>query len=184
MALPIETERLLVRRMLESDYLDLHEYLSDPETYLFEPGEPIDLDAARALAKERAKGEDFLAVVLKENGKMVGHLYFKREEPLEFATWELGFIFNKAYRRRGYASEAARSRVELAFCASSEGGDGAHRVVAYCDPRNPASWRLLERIGMRKEATRRKNAFFRRDADGLPLWHDSYQYGMLAEDLG
>jgi [ribosomal protein S5]-alanine N-acetyltransferase len=179
MPLRIETLRLIVRGMLESDYLDLHEYLSDPETYAFEPGEPIGIEAARTLAKERSKAEDFLAVVLKETGKMVGHLSFMRAEPREFSTWELGYIFNKAYRRKGYASEAARAAVERAFREA-----GAHRVVAYCDPRNPASWRLLERIGMRREAHSKLNAFQRRNADGRPLWHDSYQYAMLAEDLG
>lgn len=177
-ALAIETPRLLVRGMRETDWLDLHEYLSDPGTYEFEPGEPIGPEEARELAHERAKGEDFLAVVLKESGKMIGHLYFKRVEPLELSTWELGYIFNKAYRRRGYASEAARALVEAAFAEL-----GAHRIKAGCDPRNPASWRLLERIGMRREASRRSNAFHRRDAEGGPLWHDSYEYGMLREDL-
>jgi [ribosomal protein S5]-alanine N-acetyltransferase len=175
----IETERLLVRAMRSSDFKDLYEYLSDPETYVFEPGEPIDLETAKRLCVERSEGDDFLAVGLKESGKMIGHLYFKQEGPLEFDEWELGYIFNKAYRRQGYASEAARAVVERAL------SDGvAHRVVAYCDPQNPASWRLLERIGMRREAHRRENAFFRRDAAGRPIWHDSYQYAMLAGDLG
>jgi [ribosomal protein S5]-alanine N-acetyltransferase len=174
----IETERLLVRNMRDSDFRDLHEYLSGAETYIFEPGEPIDLETAKKLCIERAQSDDFLAVELKDGGKMIGHLYFKREEPLEFAEWELGYIFNRLFRRRGYASEASRAIVERALA------DGvAHRIVAYCDPRNPASWRLLERIGMRREAHRLESAFFRRDAAGRPIWHDSYQYAMLARDL-
>lgn len=179
----VETERLLVRRMRESDCRDLHEYLLDPETYVSEPGEPIGLDTARALARKRSEGADFLAVVLRGGEKMIGHLYFKQVEPLIYATWELGYIFNQAFRRRGYASEASRAIVEQALRRVPPAFGAAHRVRACCDPRNVASWRVLEKIGMRREAHHKSNAFHRRGADGSPIWHDSYEYAMLAEDL-
>ena len=56
---------------------------------------------------------------------------------------------------------------------------GAHRIYAECDPRNEASWRLLERAGMNREAHFRQNLFFRRAADGSPVWKDTYVYAML-----
>ena len=53
-------------------------------------------------------------------------------------------------------------------------GKGFHRVYAECDPRNERSWKLLEKAGMRREAHFRQNIYFRRDANGDPVWKDTY----------
>jgi [ribosomal protein S5]-alanine N-acetyltransferase len=173
----MESARLIVRRFSEGDWRDLHEYLSMPETYRFEPGSPLGEEGSRTLAAERARGEDFYAVQLKEGGKMIGHVYLGAEGPAEYKAHELGFIFNPKFQRRGYCTEASALVLERAF-----GELGAHRVAAYCDPRNPASWRVLEKLGMRLEGVFRQKAFFRRGPDGMPLWHDCRAYAMLAED--
>ncbi len=55
----------------------------------------------------------------------------------------------------------------------------AHRVMARCDVRNPASWRLLERLGFRREGHLLANASFHDDADGHPVWKDTYLYALL-----
>ena len=52
----IETQRLVVRPFRPDDWQDLHAYLSLPEIYEFEPGEPVDAEQARALADERSQG--------------------------------------------------------------------------------------------------------------------------------
>ena len=57
---------------------------------------------------------------------------------------------------------------------------GMHRVVACCNPENTASWKLLEKIGFRREGLLRQNIFFRRSAAGEPLWIDTYVYAWLA----
>jgi [ribosomal protein S5]-alanine N-acetyltransferase len=175
----LETDRLFLRLFRPDDWRDLHEYLSVASVYRWEPGAPITVEEAADLARERAAGTDFIAVTLKASGKMVGHLYFSRIPPAERLTWELGYIFNPTHQGKGYASEAARALVEHAF-----GELGAHRVMARCNPGNTASWRLLERVGFRREGEFLQCAFFRRDADGSPLWTDAYEYAMLREDLG
>lgn len=174
----IETARLLIRKFHESDAADLYEYLSLPETYEFEPGSPISLDEARIMSATRATGDAYYAVEFKEDRKLVGHLYFAQSEPKEFRTWELGYIFNPHYQRRGFASESARALVEYGFTHL-----GVHRVEAHCNPLNIASWRVMEKIGMRREALLLQHAFFHRNSDGSPIWIDSYGYGMLKEDL-
>ena len=58
----------------------------------------------------------------------------------------------------------------------------AHRVIAMCNPLNEPSWRLLERLGMRREGHLRRNIFFKRDEGGCPLWQDTYLYGILASE--
>ena len=174
----ITTQRLLIRPFLEQDCDSLYEYLSDPGIYEFEPGEPISLEQARAVTLERSRGTIFWAVVLQETQKMVGHLYFMQTEPPEFLTWELGYIFNPRFQNNGYASEAAAALIHYGFEHL-----GIHRVMAHCNPNNIASWRVLEKIGMRREGYFRKNVFFNLAEDGSPLWVDTFEYAILNEDI-
>lgn len=174
----IVTPRLLIRPFMEEDAEQLHEYLCNPAIYRYEPGEPVSLEQARAIARERSQGRDFWAVGLVSTHCLAGHLYFKQIEPLELLTWELGYIFNPAYQRQGYATESAAALVHYGFEHW-----GMHRVVAHCNPDNIASWRVLEKIGMTREGHLRQNIFFRRDANDSPLWTDSFEYGLLHEDL-
>ena len=60
----------------------------------------------------------------------------------------VGYALSRAYWGRGLATEAAAALVELAA-----GLDGVQRVWAYCDVDNPASARVLEKVGMVREAT-------------------------------
>lgn len=174
----LETERTLIRNFNETDWKDLYEYLSLPETYIYEPGSPVDEAEAESMCRERSESLQFMAVELKNENKMIGHLYFNRSDPEEFMTWELGYIFNPVYQNRGYCTEASRRIIDYAFREL-----GAHRINAYCNPLNEASWKVLEKCGMIREGYFRKKAFFRKDSEGRPLWHDCYAYGILAEDF-
>lgn len=174
----ITTSRLLIRQFQEQDYISLFEYLSNPIIYRFEPGEPISLEKARVLTLERVPKTEFWAVVLKDAQKLVGHLYFKQIDPKAFLTWELGYIFNPAFQGKGYATEAAYALIRYGF-----ENLGIHRVIAHCNPENVASWRVLEKIGMKREGQFRKNVFFHTAPDGSPLWIDTYAYAILKEDI-
>ena len=170
----IKTSRLIVRKFEITDAPDLYEYLSDPATYIFEPGQPISLDEAKELARERSQGDNFWAVLLKEEKKLIGHLYLGNVEPRDQLTWELGYIFNRKYQGKGYASEAAAALVEHAFSHLP-----VHRIMARCNPQNIASWRLLERIGFTREGYFREHSFMHRDESGKPMWTDAYEYSRL-----
>lgn len=172
----IETRRLTLRRFAAGDWPDLYEYLSQPETVRYEPYDPFDETQARAEAARRAGDEAFWAVCLRETGKVIGNVYLARGE---FETWELGYVFNGRFRGRGYATEAARALVSAAFAQ-----EGAHRVIAMCNPENTASWRLMERLGMRREAHEIRNIWFRRDEAGNPVRQDTYLYAVLCEEWG
>ena len=174
----LETNRLIIRKFNVDDACDLYEYLSLPETYIFEPGEPVDQKQALAMCKERAAGNNFYAVELISEKKMIGHLYFQQAQPAEFFTWELGYIFNPKYQGKGYCTESAQKIIAYAFTALN-----AHKITAFCNPKNIASWRVLEKCGMMREGHFKEKAFFRRNADGKPLWHDCYAYGLLQEDF-
>lgn len=174
---PIRTERLIVRPFRAADAADLYAYLSNPQTYIYEPGEPITMSLAGVVAADMATSPDFWAVEVAAIGKQIGQLYLKQIEPLELLTCELGYIFNPAYQRQGYAAEAAAALVAHAFTVRR-----MHRIYAHCNPENIASWKLLERIGFRREGLLRQNIFFRRNASGAPLWTDTFVYARLAEE--
>jgi RimJ/RimL family protein N-acetyltransferase len=172
----IKTERLLIRKFKKNDYNDLFDYLSDKETYKFEPGEPITMEMAKIFCNERTKDYKFLAIQF-EN-KIIGHIYFNQIEPQELKTWEIGYIFNKKYQGKGYASESLKAIIEYGF-----NNMDIHKIVAHCNPMNISSWKLLERVKMKREGKLRKNIYFNKDDNGNPIWLDTYEYGLLKIDL-
>ncbi|UCD09928.1 MAG: GNAT family N-acetyltransferase [Dehalococcoidales bacterium] len=175
----LETDRLIVRPFRESDYKDLYEYLSLEETYQYEPGEPVSLEEAREYALKRSNSVNWWAVTLKDDikDKLIGHISLFQTDMEIFKTWEIGYIFNPDYHNQGYATEACQAVINYAFTQLN-----AHRIVANCSPANRASWRVLEKCGLTREATRRKNAFFRTDDNGDPIWFDSFEYAILDTD--
>ncbi len=170
----IETERLIIRRFKENDGTDLYEYLSDPAVVFFEPYDVFNMEQAKQEAIRRAGMECFFAVCLKSNQKLIGNIYLQKGD---FDTWELGYVFNTSYQGQGYATESAKVLVTRAFQEW-----GARRVVSMCNPFNESSWRLLERLGMRREGTLLKNIYFKYDEEGKPIWLDTFEYGILKEE--
>jgi len=90
---------------------------------------------------------------------------------IDEATVEFGITLAPARQGRGFATEAVRALLALAFERM-----GKHRAIASVDPRNLACVRMLERIGMRKEAHFRECL---RWGDG---WADDAIYAMLARE--
>lgn len=174
----LNTKRLRIRYFTKNDYHDLFEYLSDENTYKYEPGKPINIDESKKLCAERAKNKIFWAVVLKSENKLIGHIYLNITEPKELGTYELGYIFNQKYHGKGYATEAIKKLIDHKFTELK-----IHRIIAHCNPKNKPSWKLLERLGFHREGKLRKNIFFNKDENGNPLWLDTYEYGLLKEDL-
>lgn len=171
----MKTNRLTIRRFKAEDANDLHEYLSDIEVVRYEPYEPLSLTECIHEAEAREMNECFYAVI--HNNKMIGNLYVNQVEPQKIHTYEIGYVFNRKYHGKGFASEAVECLLEDLFIDKK-----AHRVIAHCNADNMPSWKLLERVGMRREATRVKNMFFRRDTSNNPIWFDSYQYALLNEE--
>jgi len=140
----------------------------------FEPYEVFTEKASRKEAARRSGDPSFWAVCLRENEKLIGNVYLGQQD---FGTWELGYVFNKDYHGKGYATEAACALLDDIFA-----NQAARRAVAMCNPLNTPSWRLLERLGMRREGHFIKNIYFKRDAQGNPIWCDTYAYGILKEE--
>jgi [ribosomal protein S5]-alanine N-acetyltransferase len=172
----IETQRLTIRRFAPGDWNDLYEYLSDPVVVFYEPYGVFTEDECRREAAGRSKNSAFWAVCLKSSQKVIGNIYLSKQE---YDTWELGYVFNAAYQGNGYATESARAVVSHAITSC-----GARRIVAMCNPENEKSWRLLERLKMRREGHLKQNIYFKTDHGHHPLWQDTYEYGILSDEWG
>ena len=85
---------------------------------------------------------------------------------------ELGWVLDPAHTGHGYATEAIRAVIDVCF-----GPLGLRRVHAGCFADNEPSWRLMERLGMRREEFSRKTALHRSGE-----WLDGMNYGLLAEE--
>lgn len=166
----LTTPRLHLRRFKTSDGPDLFEYLSDETVVKFEPYKPFSKEEADKEAARRAENPDFLAVCLKD-GKLIGNIYFSKGG---FDTWTIGYVFSRAFWGQGYASESVKAVIRHIFTKLE-----AHRIIAFCNPENTASWRLLERAGMKREGFLKKNVYFWKDDQGQPIWQDTYEYGVL-----
>jgi RimJ/RimL family protein N-acetyltransferase len=170
----IVTDRLIIRKFEQNDWQDLYEYLSDKEVVKFEPYDIYSEEQAKEEAIERSKSESFYAVCLKENEKVIGNLYLDKGD---FDTWELGYVFNRKYQGQGYATESAKALLDYAFAYL-----GARRIVAMCNPKNSPSWKLLERLHMRREGLLLQNIYFKTNSNGEPIWGDTYEYAILKEE--
>lgn len=173
----INTERLYLRKFVENDSEALYDYLSNEEVHKFEPYSAFTLEEAVIEAKKRSESDLYLAVCLKENDQLIGNLYFAPDGPLHLSTYSLGYVFNPKYQRMGYATEACNAILDYGFNKL-----GLHRVVAYCNCLNERSWKLMERLGMRREAFMLENIYFKFDEFNKPIWVNSYQYAILKKE--
>lgn len=170
----METERLFIRKFTPEDWRDLYDYLSQAEVVKYEPYDVYTEEQSRQEAVNRSNNRDFWAVCLQDTGKVIGNIYLSKRE---FDAWELGYVFNQNYQGKGYATEAARALIDEVFEHHN-----AHRVLAMCNPMNTASWRLLERLGMRREGHLLHNIWFCKEKNGNPIWQDTYEYAVLKEE--
>jgi RimJ/RimL family protein N-acetyltransferase/predicted enzyme related to lactoylglutathione lyase len=173
---PITTERLLLRPIdVSRDLEDLHAYLSREDVCRYIPPVPKDRDALResyAAWKRpsvlRQEGDVLsLAVEHRDSGRLIGDLVLFWHSK-EQRSGEIGYAFNPEFHGHGFATEAARALLALAF-----DGLGLHRVTARVDERNDASARVIERLGMRKEAVEREAEWFKGE------WTTLVHYAML-----
>lgn len=173
----LRTPRLLLRPVREDDVEDVYAIYSDVRALEYFAREPLkDLkEAGKMVAENLALDEDkearFWAICLAESDRMIGTFtLFHISERNRRA--EVGYILNRVYWGKGYASEALRRIIEHCF----EDLDMA-RLEADVDPHNAASLALLQRHGFEREGYFRKRWFIREQ------WYDSVMLGLVRPDL-
>jgi RimJ/RimL family protein N-acetyltransferase len=175
---PVRTERLSLRPATEADVETTWRFRRLPEVteWLTSAG---DLEDYRA----RFLDADRLAtvLVLEHDGEVVGDLMLRVQDAWAQAEVadrargvqaELGWTLDPASRGRGLATEAVQELLRIAFVEL-----GLRRVIAHCFADNAASWRLMERVGMRRETHTVAESLHRSGR-----WLDGYSYALLAEE--
>lgn len=147
-----ETERLILRKLTQSDFVDLCRILKDDEVmYAYEGAFSDDEVQAwldRQLERYQKDGFGLNAVILKENCEMIGQCGLTMQEIPGRRVVEIGYLFQKKYWHRGYATEAAKACREYAFCDLK-----VDEVFSIIRDSNTASQNVAKRNGMIRRET-------------------------------
>jgi len=178
MNLQLESPRLILRSFQASDLENFLAYRNDPEVaryqswnipYTREQGlQFIDL---MKMASPTAQGEWYqVAVELKSTHAMIGDvafctLMYDQQQAL------MGYSLAHTYWHQGYGFEAVQTLLDYLFQER-----GLHRVIAECDVENVASWKLLEKLGFRREAHLIENVYFK------GKYGSEYHYALLGHE--
>ena len=175
MHLPMHTERLVLRALTADDLDDHLRLYGDPDVVRYLYDEPMDREQAAAHLALRLDSSlpdegHWVNLAVEEAGRYVGEVGVSLVSRTH-RQCEIGYCFLPEAGGRGLATEAAAAMVALAFDELD-----AHRVVGRIEARNSASARVLERLGMRREAHLRENEFVKGE------WNDEIVYAVLEDD--
>jgi RimJ/RimL family protein N-acetyltransferase len=144
----LETERLILRLMAQSDFDDLYLIFTDPKVMaafdhpLF-TCEQMQHWLQRNLDHQNEYGYGLFSVLLKETGELIGDCGLEEMDVNGVRMAELGYDFRSEFWNQGYASEAARAVRDYAFNVLQ-----LPRLVSLIRVGNVASQRVAEKVGM------------------------------------
>jgi ribosomal-protein-alanine N-acetyltransferase len=173
----LETERLLLRRVVESDVNEVFALRSNPETMQYIP-RPLVTSNEEALEHIRMIEDKIVAneginwaITLKGNSKLLGIIGHYRIKPEHYRA-EIGYMLLPDYHGKGIVTEAVKAVVAYGFDQMN-----LHSIEAIIDPANTASAMVLEKNGFVKEAHLRENECY----NGKFL--DTVIYGLLESEF-
>ncbi len=171
------TERLSLRPAELRDALPTFAFRSLPEVAQWLTNLPTD-----PTAWEEGFGERLAStLVVEKDGVVIGDLKLHVQDPWSQAevreqaagtVVEIGYVLDPAYVGQGYATEAVREELRICFEEI-----GVRRVIAQCFADNEPSWRLMERVGMRREQHTKQDSLHRSGE-----WLDGMMYALLADE--
>jgi RimJ/RimL family protein N-acetyltransferase len=175
---PIETERLRLRRFAATDFDALYAIRSDPEVARYLYWGPQTEDEVRATLERKIAGISLheegdvlhLAAELRSTGELVADVILCWVSEVN-SVGEIGYTVHPAHEGHGYATEAARPLLGIAF-----DGLGLHRVIGRLEARNAASARVLEKLGLRLEGHFVENEWVKDE------WQSGLDYAILARE--
>ena len=176
---PVRTERLTIRPATSGDVTPTWAYRRLEAVYQWITRAPSTEEDYRATFDE----PDSLArtLVLLRDDQVVGDLMLRVDDAWSQAEVadqaravqaELGWVLDPAHAGHGYATEAVRELIRLCFEDL-----GLRRVTANCFAPNEASWRLMDRVGMRRETYAVRESLHRSGE-----WVDGIGYALLADE--
>ena len=171
----LTTTRLILRPWTMDDLAAVHAYASVLENVFYMPWGPNTeaetiafLEKAIALSRDNPAYTDNLAVVLRASDRVIGGCGLSVAAVL---TGSLGWILHRDYWRQGLGSELAAELIRHGFEDLR-----LHRIWASCHGDTVASYRVMERNGMRREA------HFIQKRQHRGTWSDELIYALLASE--
>lgn len=166
----LETRRLLIRPTNMNDLNKITEMLSDEETMRFFVEGTYSKDKVEEIINRNQKETHHFTVLLKSSNRIIGKISYN---PWFMPrTKEIGWIFFNTATNNGYCTEAAETIKKYAFEEEK-----IHRLIATCDPRNQASKRVCEKLGMRLEGHFKKCILYKENE-----WWDELFFSLLEEN--
>ncbi len=174
----LETERLLIRPVQVEDKEALFRYRADSGTNKYlslvpKSVEDVALFISKTSLEIDVPGTWFQLVIIERGtDEITGDIgiHFLNADP-ESKQVEIGYTLDRSFRGNGYALEALTAVIDYLFNSLNK-----HRIVASIDPENLSSIRLIERLGLRKEAHFVESLFFQ------GKWVDDLVYAILARE--
>lgn len=168
----LQSHHLRLRPPAKADLLAVFDWYNDPDTVA--PFDRFSVDSFEEFERSVAAAPDDPAslaprfvIERRDDGRVLGFAGHYRSHPV-LGTTEVWYVLGDSSERgKGYGTEAVGLLVDYLFHR-----DDAARIGASCDVENVPSYRLLERLGFRREGTLRSALFHH------GTWHDVAVYGV------
>lgn len=142
----IQTKRLLLRPFKLTDFDDVHAYSSDEDVtkyMLFGPNTPEETKAFLnfVLSYDHEQPQRHFEYAIEYKHHVIGAVSLHVNQSMDIA--EIGWVLGKDYHRQGIMFEAASALMNDVILRFS-----LNQIIAHCDSRNVASYKLMEKLGL------------------------------------
>ena len=157
----LSTKRLILRKLSHEDQNDIFEYASIPEVSNYLPWEPHKsiADTLEFLKLVEQEFNDLKFIVfgieLKTEKKLIGTIALRNWDKPDRCI-DVGYAISKKYWNKGLTTEAVKAVIKFGFEKLN-----ANRIEAHCDENNTASYRVMEKAGMKYEGTLRQKVLIK-----------------------
>ena len=174
----LESERLIYRKFKQDDFPVVFDWFGNAENMKYwmsgtkNEAETRDyLDWVISNSESEEPDSYNFAVVIKSDNVLIGSaiLTNMQDDP------EIGWVLHRNYWRQGYGTEIGETLLKFGFDTLN-----LRRIIAGCNARNIGSYKIMEKIGMRREAH-----FIKAQQGNSALnyeWCDRFQYAILREE--
>jgi ribosomal-protein-alanine N-acetyltransferase len=173
----LETSRLTLREFEDSDWITTHRYGSLPEVSRFDTWGPNSEVQTKEFVRlclthnlETPRMSFDFAVILKASGEHIGGCGLRIKSLINLDA-DFGYALHPDHWGKGYGTELAQALLDFGFKTLK-----LQRIYATCDTRNAASFHIMEKLKMKREAHLRKNILQKGE------WRDTFLYARLSSD--
>jgi ribosomal-protein-alanine N-acetyltransferase len=180
MMIELTTDRLIIRDNMDSDLQGLYELTSNPFEMRYMRSTKIEsyeeavknLNESIEESKKQNRTKYYFAIVDKKNNTYIGAIGYVVEATTPRGKLvDLGYFIKREYWNKGIVTEAGRKVVEYAFIR-----DDVYKIEAGCLKENPASEKVMKKLGMKKEGELRTHQYHENE------WKDRILYGLIKEE--